>query len=109
MGRARDEFDGGRGAVGLDEGGRGQMTGKPAAALGEGDVLGEHLGHLVERALADEALLDRKGDLRDDLQIGLREQVERVADDALGRVLDRDDAVRSLAGFDGREDITDGA
>jgi len=108
-GLAGDAFDRGRGALGLNKRGRGQVPGKPAAALGKGDVLRKHLLDLVERAMADEALLDREGHLRDDLQLGLRQQVERMADHAFGRILDRDDAVGRLAGFDGGEDVGDGA
>jgi len=105
LGLAGHLFDGGGGAVGLDQGRVRRMSGEPTAALGEGDILGQDTRHCVEGAEAHEALLDGQRYLSDDLEFGFRQEVKGVAHDALGGVLHWHDAVGSLARFDGGEDI----
>ena len=81
---------------------------QPGAALGEGLVLGVNVIDFLQRRGGDQGVVDLEVNLRDGLELALYKTVERLAHGTLGRVLNRDDAVVSLALLHGGEDIPDG-
>ena len=70
------------------------MLGEPAAALGERLRVGDDTPEIGERTVGtgEEAVADGQRDLGADAEGRIGEQIERVRDHALGRVLDRNDA-----------------
>ena len=81
----------------------------PAAALAQGLGMSVQLFDLVAATgFAEQAMLNGQNDLRNDFQIAVHKHVERVSDDAFGRILDRDDAVIRAVFADFAENVSDG-
>ena len=96
------------GGRGLDDLDRRQVLLHPDAALGQRLRVGVEPPDFRAAIAADEAMLDRHDDLRDDLERAVDEQVERVGDDALGGVLDRHHAIVGPVFLHLVEDVLDG-
>ena len=89
--------------------GLGQVAVEPAAALGQGLLVGvDGLDGRQVRRLAHQVMMDAQADLADDAQGRGHEQVQGVADDPLGAVLHRDHPVVAGPGLHLAEDVADG-
>jgi hypothetical protein len=105
---ARGKLGRARVGRGLDDFGARQMVLDPGAALGQGLGMDEKLLDPRASAAAQEAMLNRQDDLRDDFQIAIHKHIQRVRHDSFRGVLNWHHSIIRAVLADLGKDVGDG-